>query len=115
MAQAKTLNPDDLATVLAFINTQRYATRNRAMMLLTHWAGLRIGEVAALRWMDVVTHSGQIKDEIRLLSRMTGSWIGACPTYPMSQAASPPGALPAFAHGCQEQAQDCSKLPGDRT
>ena len=71
MAQAKTLNPDDLATVLAFIDTQRYATRNRAMMLLTHWAGLRIGEVAALRWMDVVTHSGQIKDEIRLLSRMT--------------------------------------------
>ncbi|NCV56696.1 MAG: site-specific integrase [Betaproteobacteria bacterium] len=64
-------NPDDLAEVLAFIDTQRYATRNRAMMLLTHWAGLRIGEVAALRWMDVVTHSGQIKDEIRLLSRMT--------------------------------------------
>jgi len=71
MAQAKTLNPDDLATVLGFIDTQRYATRNRAMMLLTHWAGLRIGEVAALRWMDVVTQSGQIKDEIRLLSRMT--------------------------------------------
>ena len=24
------------------------------MMLLTHWAGLRIGEVAFLRWSDVV-------------------------------------------------------------
>jgi integrase/recombinase XerD len=71
MAQAKTLNPEDLEKVLSFINTQRHVERNRAMMLLTHWAGLRIGEVAALRWMDVVMPSGQIKDEIRLLSRMT--------------------------------------------
>ena len=71
MAQAKTLNPEDLEKVLSFINTQRHVIRNRAMMLLTHWAGLRIGEVAALRWMDVVMPSGQIKDEIRLLSRMT--------------------------------------------
>jgi integrase/recombinase XerD len=71
MAQAKTLNPEDLEKVLSFINTQRHMVRNRAMMLLTHWAGLRIGEVAALRWMDVVMPSGQIKDEIRLLSRMT--------------------------------------------
>ena len=71
MAQAKTLNPEDLEKVLSFSNTQRHVERNRAMMLLTHWAGLRIGEVAALRWMDVVMPSGQIKDEIRLLSRMT--------------------------------------------
>jgi len=71
MAQAKTLNPEDLEKVLSFIHTQRHVVRNRAMMLLTHWAGLRIGEVAALRWMDVVMPSGQIKDEIRLLSRMT--------------------------------------------
>jgi integrase/recombinase XerD len=71
MAQAKTLNPEDLEKVLSFIHTQRHVERNRAMMLLTHWAGLRIGEVAALRWMDVVMPSGQIKDEIRLLSRMT--------------------------------------------
>ena len=71
MAQAKTLNPEDLEKVLSFINTQRHVVRNRAMMLLTHWAGLRIGEVAALRWMDVVMPSGKIKDEVRLLSRMT--------------------------------------------
>ena len=71
MAQAKTLDPEDLEKVLSFIHTQRHVVRNRAMMLLTHWAGLRIGEVAALRWMDVVMPSGEIKDEIRLLSRMT--------------------------------------------
>ena len=41
------------------------------MMLLTHWAGLRIGEVACLRWSDVTNSDGQIKDEIRLLPDMT--------------------------------------------
>jgi integrase len=41
------------------------------MMLLTHWAGLRIGEVACLRWSDVTTTDGEIKDEIRLLPYMT--------------------------------------------
>ena len=41
------------------------------MMLLTHWAGLRIGEVACLRWSDVTTTEEQIKDEIRLLPDMT--------------------------------------------
>ena len=41
------------------------------MMLLTQWAGLRIGEVAVLRWSDVTTTDGEIKDEIRLLPDMT--------------------------------------------
>jgi site-specific recombinase XerC len=45
MAQAKTLTKDELARVLDYIDTRRFAQRNRAMMLLTHLAGLRIGEV----------------------------------------------------------------------
>jgi integrase/recombinase XerD len=71
MAQAKTLTAADIDRLLAYIDTRKYAARNRAMALLTHWAGLRIGEVACLRWCDVVTSEGQIKDEIRLLPDMT--------------------------------------------
>jgi integrase/recombinase XerD len=41
------------------------------MLLLTHWAGLRVGEVACLRWRDVTDSKGRIKDEIRLLPDMT--------------------------------------------
>jgi integrase/recombinase XerD len=41
------------------------------MMLLTHWTGLRIGELASLRWSAITTTDGQIKDEIRLLPDMT--------------------------------------------
>ncbi|WP_300554549.1 hypothetical protein [Limnohabitans sp. Rim8] len=35
MAQAKTLTKDELARVLDYIDTRRFAQRNRAMMLLT--------------------------------------------------------------------------------
>ena len=71
MAQARTLSPTEFEQLLAHIDTRKYAVRNRCMMLLTHWAGLRIGEVACLRWSDVVTQDGAVKDEIRLLADMT--------------------------------------------
>ena len=71
MAQAKTLTASEIEHLLNYINTRKYAARNRSMMLLTHWAGLRIGEVACLRWSDVTNSDGKIKDEIRLLPDMT--------------------------------------------
>ena len=71
MAQAKTLSTADIERLLAHIDTRKHAARNRAMVLFTHWAGLRIGEVACLRWSDVLTTDGVVKDEIRLLPDMT--------------------------------------------
>ena len=71
MAQAKTLTNEELTRVLDYIRTRRFAPRNRAMMLLTHLAGFRIGEVACLRWSDVMNLDGTVKEEIRLLPDMT--------------------------------------------
>ena len=71
MAQAKTLTAAEIERLLTHINSRKHAARNRSMMLLTHWAGLRIGEVACLRWSDVTNSDGQVKDEIRLLPDMT--------------------------------------------
>ena len=71
MAQAKTLTKEEITRVLDYIRTRRFAPRNRAMMLLTHLAGLRIGEVACLRWSDVINQDGTVKEEIRLLPDMT--------------------------------------------
>ena len=71
MAQAKTLTTAEIERLLTHINTRKYSARNRAMMLLTHLAGLRIGEVACLRWSDVMNLDGTVKDEIRLLPDMT--------------------------------------------
>lgn len=71
MAQAKTLRSADLEQFLTYVKSRAHAERNRAMLLLTHLAGLRVGEVACLRWSDVVTAEGMVKDEIRLLPDMT--------------------------------------------
>ena len=66
MAQAKTLSTEDLKRVLAYINTRPHAQRNRTMLLLTAWAGLRVGEVAALRVGDVRAADGTVKSEMHL-------------------------------------------------
>ena len=54
MSQAKTLTEKELKKVLIYISLHKHAARNRAMFLLTHWSGMRVGEVAALRIGDVV-------------------------------------------------------------
>ena len=71
MAQARALNAAEMEQVLAHVNAGRHAHRNRCFILLTHLAGMRVGEVASLRWMDVLTADGHIKEEIRLLPEMT--------------------------------------------
>ena len=71
MAQARALGAVEMEQVLEHVNAGRHAHRNRCFILLTHLAGLRVGEVASLRWMDVMTADGQIKDEVRLLPEMT--------------------------------------------
>ena len=52
--QAKTLTEQDLNRVLEFIETKLHAARNRAMLLITYYSGMRVGEVASLRYVDVV-------------------------------------------------------------
>jgi integrase/recombinase XerD len=71
MAQARTLDEEEIQQLLEHVDKRRHALRNRTMLLLTHWAGLRVGEVACLRWRDVTDSEGRIKDEIRLLPDMT--------------------------------------------
>ena len=71
MAQARALGAAEMEQVLEHVNAGRHAHRNRCFILLTHLAGLRVGEVASLRWMDVMTADGHIKDEVRLLPEMT--------------------------------------------
>ena len=71
MAQARALGAAEMERVLEHVNAGRHAHRNRCFILLTHLAGLRVGEVASLRWLDVMNADGQIKEEVRLLPEMT--------------------------------------------
>jgi integrase/recombinase XerD len=71
MAQAKTLTSTELEQVLRYISTRKYAERNRAMMLMGFWAGLRVKEIAQLKMGDVLNEDGTIKHEIRLSAAQT--------------------------------------------
>ncbi|MBU3595647.1 site-specific integrase [Polynucleobacter sp. 86C-FISCH] len=71
MSQAKILNPVELRRVLDHVSTRKHSARNRCALLLTHYAGMRVGEVSSLRISDVLNDSGTIKEEIRLMPDQT--------------------------------------------
>ena len=66
MPQAKTLTQAEQEKLLAYIASKPNALRNRVMLLLTMWAGFRVGEVAGLKISDVRNADGSIRAEIYL-------------------------------------------------
>jgi integrase/recombinase XerD len=69
--QAKTLNEQELRKVLDYISTRKHAMRNRAILMTTFLSGMRVSEVASLKFNDVVDSDGNIRSEIRLTPEMT--------------------------------------------
>jgi integrase/recombinase XerD len=69
--QAKTLTQQNLKQVLDYVAIHKHALRNRTMLLCTHYAGMRVGEVANLRYEDVMDTAGEIRDEIALTAEQT--------------------------------------------
>lgn len=72
MAQAKTLTKAEFKRVVDVTKScSRYPARDVAMLLLTHWCGMRVGEVAALRLNDVIDTNGDVRAEIALKAAQT--------------------------------------------
>ena len=71
MAQARTLNDKELNLLLLYTNTRKHAARDRAMVLMTYYAGMRIGEVAATKIKDVLGIDGNIKRDLNLSVEQT--------------------------------------------
>ena len=69
--QAKTLTQQELRKVLDCIATRKHSARNRALLMTTYLSGMRVGEVASLRYSDVVDSEGNIRNEIRLTAEQT--------------------------------------------
>ncbi|MBU3558033.1 site-specific integrase [Polynucleobacter sp. Nonnen-W13] len=69
--QAKTLNQHEIRKVLDYTATRKHSTRNRCLLYTTFLSGMRVGEVATLRYSDVVNADGTIKNEIRLSAENT--------------------------------------------
>lgn len=72
MAQAKTLTKQELKRILDYNSAcERHSERNRTMILLTFYCGMRIGEVVSLRIADVMNEQGEVMDEIKLRAAQT--------------------------------------------
>src|SRR5262245_50365586 len=71
MAQASVLSESDIRRVFRIIETSRYAERNRLALVLSIYAGLRVGEITALHVGDVVNQHGEARREIRLGAHQT--------------------------------------------
>lgn len=69
--QAKTLNDVELKKLLQAASNTKAALRNRVMLLLMHYAGMRVGEVAKVKLGDVVNNAGEIQDHISLATSQT--------------------------------------------
>ena len=69
--QAKTLTQTELRRVLDYIATRKHSTRNRALLMTTFLSGVRVGELASLKYKDVVDADGNIRNEIRLSADQT--------------------------------------------
>ncbi|MEP2980665.1 MAG: site-specific integrase [Lentilitoribacter sp.] len=61
MKQARVLNDAELKRVLAVCAASRYGQRNRIAVLLSHYAGLRVGEIASLKWSQLLEADHSVK------------------------------------------------------
>jgi len=71
MPQASVLTDTEIKRVFRIIETTRHADRNRLAFVLSIYAGLRVGEIAALTVRDVATQDGQVRREIKLGAHQT--------------------------------------------
>ena len=71
MKQARILTKAEFKRVLAVIESNKYSQRNRAVLYLSFYAGLRACEIASLRLHDVVDDERQVKTQIVLEKHMT--------------------------------------------
>lgn len=71
MKQAKVLDEREFKRVLAVVADGKHALRNRLALMLSHYAGMRVGEIAALKISDIVDAGGEVRDRIHLKGAYT--------------------------------------------
>ena len=71
MSQVSVLSDADIRRVFRVIETTRHAERNRVVFMLSIYAGMRVGEIAALKISDVINQYGEVRSEIKLAADQT--------------------------------------------
>lgn len=66
MKQARVLSEVEIKRVLIYCMGTKYAQRNRLAVLLSHYAGLRVGEIASLKWEQLLDQNTILRDSFYL-------------------------------------------------
>ena len=66
MKQAKTFTPREIKTLFAHVQTRRHGVRDRAILSLSFYAGLRAHEIASLRMENILGPGGRVLTEVLL-------------------------------------------------
>lgn len=71
MKQAPVLTDRDVKRMLQHFTRTAFPARNRCVFMLGNLAGMRVGEIAALRVSDVLKTEGAVRTEIQLTAAQT--------------------------------------------
>lgn len=71
MKQARVPTEAEFKRLAAVVGQGRHGARNRAALMLSYFAGLRVGEIAALRWGDLLDAQGRAREQLRLSAAVT--------------------------------------------
>ena len=66
MRQARVLTDPEFKRLLAVVGQRKHAARDRFGLILSHLAGLRVGEIAGLVIRDVFETSGDVREQLRV-------------------------------------------------
>jgi integrase/recombinase XerD len=71
MKQARVPTEAEFKRLVAVVSQNRYGPRNRMALMLSYLAGLRVGEIATLRWGDLLDSEGKVREQLRLSAAVT--------------------------------------------
>ncbi len=71
MSEARVLTEAELKRLLAVTAQGKHAARNRMAFILSHQAGMRVGEIAGLKIGDAFEADGTVRAQIRLSAEIT--------------------------------------------
>lgn len=71
MKQARVLTEAEFKRLTAVVTQGRHGARNRLALMLSYFAGLRVGEIATLKWDDLLDREGCVREQLRLSAAVT--------------------------------------------
>lgn len=71
MKQAKVINAAEMKRLLAVVASGNHAARNRIAVMLSYYGGMRVGEIAQLKYADVFDTNAMVREQIFLKADYT--------------------------------------------